>query len=63
LAKAGDPAFLPQTAATIMQILMAATVDGKIGAGRHELSREGIACRNSNPRPALFKPASNVEKE
>jgi len=63
LAKAGGPAFPPQAAATIMQILMAAAVDGKIGARRHEPSRERAACRNSYPRPALFKPASNVEEE
>jgi transposase-like protein len=46
LAKAGDPDFLRQAAETVVQMLMEADVEGKIGAGRHERSGERITYRN-----------------
>ena len=46
LAKAADPDFLRQAAETVVQMLMEADVEGKIGAGRHERSGERITCRN-----------------
>ncbi len=35
VAKAGDPDFLRQAAETVVQMLMEADVEGRIGAGRH----------------------------
>ena len=46
LAKAGDPDFLRQAAETVVQMLMEADVEGKIGAARHERSGERITYRN-----------------
>jgi transposase-like protein len=46
LAKAGDPDFLRQAAETVVQMLMEADVEGKIGASRHERSGERVTYRN-----------------
>jgi transposase-like protein len=46
LAKAGDPDFLRQAAEAVVQMLMQADVEGKIGAGRHERSGERVTYRN-----------------
>jgi transposase-like protein len=46
LAKAGDPDFPRQAAETVVQMLMEADVEGKIGAGRHERSGERVTYRN-----------------
>ncbi len=46
LATAGDPDALRQTAKTVVQMLMEANGEGKIGAGRHERSGARITYRN-----------------
>ena len=46
LAKAADPDFLRPAAETVVQMLMEADVEGKIGAKRRERSGERITCRN-----------------
>jgi transposase-like protein len=45
LAKAGDPDFLRQAAEAVVQMLMEADVEGKVGAGRHERSGERVTYR------------------
>ncbi|HTX52291.1 MAG TPA: IS256 family transposase [Candidatus Baltobacteraceae bacterium] len=46
LAKAGDDDFLRGIAETVMQMLMEADVDGRIGAARHERTDERTTYRN-----------------
>ncbi len=46
LAKDGDLDFLRQAAETVVQMLMEADVEGKIGASRHERSGERVTYRN-----------------
>jgi transposase-like protein len=46
MAKSGDGDFLRSVAESVLQIIMAADVDGLIGAGRHERSGERSTWRN-----------------
>jgi transposase-like protein len=46
LAKSGAPDFLRGVAEAVLQLLMAADVEGQIGAGRHERSAERLTWRN-----------------
>lgn len=46
LQKAGDGDFLRTLAESVLQILMAADVEGLIGAGRHERSPDRLNYRN-----------------
>ncbi len=46
LAKAGDPDFLRSAAEAVMQMLMEADVQGRIGAGRHERNDDRTNQRN-----------------
>ena len=46
LQKSGDSDFLRSVAEAVLQILMAADVEGLIGAGRHERSAERLNYRN-----------------
>lgn len=46
LAKADDPDFLRQAAATVVQMLIEVDVEGRIGAGRHQRSGDRITYRN-----------------
>src|SRR3712207_6857238 len=46
LAKSGDADFLRSVAEAVLQLLMAADVEGLIGAGRHERTGERLNWRN-----------------
>lgn len=46
LAKAGDENFLREVAESVLQLLMEADVEGRIGAGRHERTEGRLTHRN-----------------
>ena len=46
LAKSGGEDFLRSAAEAVLQLLMEADVEGRIGAGRHERSDERLTYRN-----------------
>ena len=46
LAKTGDADFLRSAAEAVVQLIMAADVEGQIGAGRHERTGERLTYRN-----------------
>ena len=52
LQKSGDGDFLRAVAEAVLQILMAADVEGLIGAGRHERSADRLNYRNGYREPS-----------